>query len=585
MSSNDHAPEKKSTSNVEVGSTDDASSDLLVPLSRKLKNRHVAMISLGGVIGTGLFLGTGTALMNGGPVGLLLGYIFIGTICYCVMITVGEMIAYLPVAGGHIKLAERFVDPAFAFAMGWNLWYNWTVCFMLSELSAAATIIDFWDHKISNAVWITVCLVVVVGINIWGVGAYGEAEFWFCSIKVVTITGLIILGIIIDLGGGPNHDRIGFRYWKDPGPFVNFDGIEGVKGHFLGWARVVTQAAFSYVGAEVVAMAAAEAKNPRRNVPKAIRRIYFRLLVFYIGGVIIIGLLVPSNNPLLNVNSKNASASPFVIAINQAGIKGLPSVINAAVLSSAWSASSSDLYISSRGLYGLAASGGAPKIFLRTTRSGLPYVSVALCACFSLLAYMAVGTSSGMVFTWFSSMTATCGLTTWFGIGVTYLRFYKGMRVQNFDRSKLPYTSRLQPYAAWWVLCGSAFTMFFSAWEVFLSNEWSTATFVTNYLPIMLFPVLYVIAKMVTKVPLVKPSEMDFKSGVADFDAITYDDPPPKNWIEAVWMWLASVSAHLAMGIAHSTPCRCDHARGSEFVPLSPECNNRYSYDVQGSVP
>ncbi|KAF9218914.1 hypothetical protein BS17DRAFT_790496 [Gyrodon lividus] len=475
--------------------------------------------------------------MNGGPVGLLLGYIFIGTICYSVMITVGEMIAYLPVAGGHIKLAERFVDSAFAFALGWNLWYNWTLT-LPAELSAAATIIDFWDYKINNAVWITMCLVVVVGINIWGVGAYGEAEFWFCSIKVVTITGLIILGIILDLGGGPSHDRIGFRYWKDPGPFVNFDRIQGTKGHFLGWCRVITQAAFSYVGAEVVAMTAAEAKNPRRNVPKAVRRIYFRLLVFYIGGVIIIGLLVPSNNPLLDVNSQNASASPFVIAINQAGIKGLPSVINAAVLSSAWSAASSDLYIASRALYGLAASGSAPKIFLRTSRSGLPYVSVAVCASFSLLAYMAVGSSSGMVFTWFSSMTATCGLTTWFGIGVTYLRFYKGMRAQNFDRRKLPYMSRLQPYAAWWAVCASAVTMFFSAWEVFLRDEWSTATFVTNYLPIMLFPVLYVVAKVVTRASLVKPSEMDFKSGVAEIEAITHDDPPPKNWMEAVWMWL-----------------------------------------------
>ncbi|KAH7890310.1 amino acid permease [Phlebopus sp. FC_14] len=544
MSLEDRDKEKSPTFDIKVddaeGESNDGSSDSFVPLNRKLKNRHIAMISIGGVIGTGLFLGTASALMNGGPVGLLLGYIFIGTICYSVMITVGEMIAYLPVAGGHIKLAERFVDPAFAFAMGWNLWYNWTVS--ATELSAAATIIDFWEHGVSNAVWITMCLVVAVGINIWGVGAYGETEFWFCSIKVVTITGLIILGIVLDLGGGPNHDRIGFRYWKNPGPFVNFDGIPGVKGHFLGWSRVVTQAAFSYVGAEVVAMTAAEAKNPRRNVPKAVRRIYFRVLVFYIGGVFVIGLLVPSNNLLLNLNSKNASASSFVIAINQAGIRGLPSVINAAILSSAWSAASSDLYIASRGLYGLAASGNAPKMFLKTSRSGLPYVSVTLCACFSLLAYMAVGNSSGIVFTWFSSMTATCGLTTWFGIGITYLRFYKGLRAQGIDRSKLPYTSRLQPYAAWWAVCASAVTMFFSAWEVFLRGNWLAATFVTNYLPIMLFPVLYVIAKLVNKVPLVKPSDMDFKSGVAEIDAITHDDPPPKNWIERVWMWLASIS-------------------------------------------
>lgn len=506
-------------------------------LHRELKNRHVAMISIGGVIGTGLFLGTGSALMNGGPLGLLLGYIFIGSICYCVMVTIGEMISYLPVAGGHIKLAERFVDPAFSFALGWNLWYNWTVT-LPAELSAAATIINFWHPGVNNAVWITMCLVVAVGINMSGVGVYGETEFMFASIKVVTIVALIILGIVLDLGGGPNHDRIGFRYWKDPGPFVQFYGISGMTGRFLGWSRVVTQAAFAYVGTEVVAMAAAEAKNPRRNLPKAIRRVYIRLLLFYIGGVFVIGLLVPSNNPLLNVNSDNASASPFVIAINQAGIKGLPAVINAALLTSAWSAASSDLYIASRGLYGLAASGNAPEVFLRTSRSGLPYVAVATCASFSLLAYMAVSTSSGMVFTWFSSMCATAGLTTWFGIGVIYLRFRKGFLAQGHKIIELPYSSRLQPFAAWWAVCASLVTLLFSSWEVFLRDNWSTATFMTNYLPVMLFPVLYTIAKIWKRVPLVKPHEMDFHSGIAEIEAMTYADVRPRNIVEAFWMWL-----------------------------------------------
>ncbi|KAG1896364.1 amino acid permease/ SLC12A domain-containing protein [Suillus fuscotomentosus] len=483
------------------------------------------MISIAGVIGTGLFLGTASALMNGGPLGLLLAYIFVGSISYCVMITIGEMISYLPIAGGHIKLAERFVDPAFSFALGWNLWYNWTVT-LPAELSAAATIINFWHPGVSNAVWITMCLVVAIGINMSGVGVYGETEFILrrgriSSIKVVTIVGLIIFGIILDLGGGPNHDRIGFRYWKDPGPFVQFYGISGMTGRFLGWSRAVTQAAFAYSGLEVVAMAAAESKNPRKNLPKAIRRVYIRILLFYIGGVFVIGLLVPSNNPLLNVNSDNASASPFVIAINQAGIKGLPSVINAALLTSAWSAASSNLYISSRGLHGLAASGNAPKVFLRTSRSGLPYVAVAICASFSLLAYMAVNTSSGMVFTWFSSMCATAGLTTWFGIGVIYLRFRKGFLAQGHKMSELPYSSRFQPFAAWWAIGASLVTLLFSAWEVFLRDNWSTATFMTNYLPMMLFPVLYVGAKIWKRIPIVKPNEMDFHSGIAEIEAMT----------------------------------------------------------------
>lgn len=180
------------------------------------------------------------------------------------------MIAYLPLPGGHIKLAERFFDSALAFTMGWNYCqslrsltardvltpgagYNWTII-LPAELSAAAVLIGFWNETINQAAWISIFLVVVVVINLFGAGAYGEAEFIFASIKVITIVGLIILGIVLDLGGGPNHDRIGFRYWKNPGPFVQYNGISGTTGRFLGWWAVMTQAAFSFIGTEIVAV-------------------------------------------------------------------------------------------------------------------------------------------------------------------------------------------------------------------------------------------------------------------------------------------------------------------------------------------
>jgi len=254
--------------------------------------------------------------------------------------------------------------------------------------------------------------------------------------------------------------------------------------------------------------------------------------------VFIIGLLVPSNNPLLDLNSTNASASPFVIAFNAAGIKVLPSIINAALLTSAWSAGSSDLYIASRSLYGLAISRSAPKVFSHTTRSGMPYAAVGFCSCFAFLAYMTLGTSSGIVFSWLSNFIATSGLLTWFGIGLTYLRFSKGLQAQGIDRKTLPFAPRLQPFAAWYCVIGTAVMLFFSAWEVFLKGNWSTATFVTDYLPIMLFPVLYVGARLIMRVRPVSPSEMDFVSNIAELDAITEDDPPPRNKLEAIWMWL-----------------------------------------------
>jgi len=222
-----------------------------------------------------------------------MGYAFMGTICYSVMISLGEMVSYLPVEGGHITLAKRFVDPALAFAMGWNYWYNWVVSFP-AELSAAAVLINFWNKSINNGVWIAVCLIFVIAINMLGAAAYGEAEFWFASIKVLTIMGLIILGIIISAGGGPDHTSHGFEYWRNPGPFTQFEGVAGATGRFLGFWSVLTQAAFSYIGTEIVAIAAGETKNPRRNIPRAINRVYVRILLFYLGGIFVIGLICPS---------------------------------------------------------------------------------------------------------------------------------------------------------------------------------------------------------------------------------------------------------------------------------------------------
>ncbi|KAG2106525.1 amino acid permease-domain-containing protein [Suillus cothurnatus] len=340
------------------------------------------MTHIGGVISTGLFVGTADSLMYGGPIGLLLGYIVMGTIVYCVMITLGEMVAFLPIPGGHIKLAERFVDPAFSFALGWNYWYSWMIS-SPSEIAASALLINYWNDTVNNSVWVAMCFVVVLTINMHGTGAYGEAEFIFASIKVITITGLIILSIVIDLGGGLNHDRIGFRYWKNPGLFVQYNGIQGAEGQFIGWRAVLTQAAFSFIGTEIVAIAAGEAKNPRRTLPKAIHQVYVRILLFYIGGTRHCG----------------TAQSPFVIATETAGIKSLPSVSRAYP---------SFCYLELSCCYSNQIVSGDKLVEVNALRR-------------------------------WSYMSSVAGLMTWVGISVTYLRLYKGMQVQGIDRKTLPY--------------------------------------------------------------------------------------------------------------------------------------------------
>ncbi|OCF43945.1 AAT family amino acid transporter [Kwoniella heveanensis CBS 569] len=505
-------------------------------LKRSLKSRHLAMISIGGVIGTGLFLGTGSALAHGGPLGLFLGYALMGSICYSVMICLGEMISFLPIPGGHIKLAERFVDPALSFTMGWNYWYNWVII-LPAELSAAAVLINLWNKTLNNALWISICLIVVVVINLFGAGVYGECEFWFASIKVLTITGLIILGIILTAGGGPDHEKTGFRYWRDPGPFVQYAGIGGALGRFLGFWAVLTQAAFSYIGTEIVAIAAGEAKNPRRNLPRAIKKVYIRILVFYLGGTFIIGLLVPSNDKGLALNSGTALASPFVIAIRRAGIPALPSIINACLLTSAWSAASSDLFTSSRAIYGLAITRQAPKIFARTTKSGLPYVAIIFCALFGALAYMSLQSTAGQVFGYFANLTAAAGLMTWWGICLTYIRFEKGLRDQSISKSSLPYSNRLNKgaFAAKYAIVMITIILFFSAWSVFLHGNWDAATFITNYLPLWLFPLLFFTYKFVKKTKWVRSTEMDFVSDLDVVEAESYEEAPPTTIAGKIW--------------------------------------------------
>jgi amino acid transporter len=366
------------------------------------------MITIGGVIGTGLFLGTAGNLQNGGPAGLLLSYCIMASLLFAVMCALGEMVSQFPLPGGQFALAGRFHSPEMGFAMGWVFWYNYIVV-LPAEISAAAVLVTYWTPAgvegstcttgiCNNALWVGLMLLFVYAINFAGTRVYGEMEFWFCSLKVVTIVGLILLGIIISAGGGPNHEVIGFKYWNETGGFMQYNDIPGAKGRFLGFFSVLISAAFAFIGSEVSAIAAAETANPRRAVPSAIRGVWIRLVLFYICSAFLIGILVSPTDPSLNLGS-TAAKSPFVIAIKNAGIDVLPSIINAVLLSSAWSAGCADLFVSSRSLYGLYTRGHAPAFVGKTRKDGLPWVCVIIGAVFALISFMAASKGqAGTVF-------------------------------------------------------------------------------------------------------------------------------------------------------------------------------------------
>ncbi|KLT38743.1 amino acid permease [Cutaneotrichosporon oleaginosum] len=456
---------------------------------------------------------------------------------------IGEMTAFLPVPGGHLTFCGRFVDPALSFAVNWAYAIQWMlVC--PAELVAVAVLMNYWvdDTKVNNAVWITVALVIIVVLNCFPASVYGETEFIFASIKIITIVGLIICGIAINCGANSAHDYIGFRYWKDPGPFgVKYLGLGGSTGRFLGFWAVLTQAAFSYFGAEVVAVAAAESKNPGRSIPRSIRQVYIRIFIFYVLGTFIIGLNCPSNDPRLGTTS-DASASPFVIAISRAGIKVLPHIINGCLISSAWSAGNADVYIAGRSLFSLANQGYLPKWFVYTLPNGTPIVASMTAAASGLLAYMAVNANANKVFNWFVNLISVGGIMIYVGIAWTYLRFRAACDAQGIDRRQFPFRSPFARVGAWICVVALPIIALFSAWQVFMDTEnFDKATFITSasspneshpdYLPAVLVPGAYVVRKLYAKTKIIPLLEVDLATGArTKADVLEELDEAPKGF-------------------------------------------------------
>lgn len=234
------------------------------PLLRRLKSRHLQMIAIGGSIGTGLFVGSGKALAHGGPASVVIAFSLIGIMMFCTVQALGEMAVVFPVAGSFASYSTRFIDPAWGFAMGWNYALNWLVVLPLEIVSASITV-DLWVQNTPlNALWVTIFWTLIVMINFFGVKGYGEAEFLFSSVKVTAIIGYIILGVIINVAGGPGGSYIGFKLWDNPGAFNN---------GFKGLCSVFVTAAFAFAGTELVGLAAAETDNPRKALPIAMKQV------------------------------------------------------------------------------------------------------------------------------------------------------------------------------------------------------------------------------------------------------------------------------------------------------------------------
>ncbi|KAE8377959.1 amino acid permease/ SLC12A domain-containing protein [Aspergillus bertholletiae] len=433
---------KHSSSKTPDDSTGDVEEANGNTLKRALEGRHIQMIAIGGAIGAGLFVGSGEALANGGPASVLIGYLVVGIMLLCTIMSLGELAIMYPINGAFYQYSSRFIDPSWGFAIGWAYSLGWLVTLPF-EITAASLTIEYWNSNLNPAIFVSIFLIVLVFIQVFGVRGYGEVEFVLSIIKVIACIGLIILGIIINTGGVPGSPQgyIGGKYWRDPGAFAN---------GFKGFCAVFVNAAVAFSGTELVGLAAAETKEPQKSLPTATKQVLWRVTIFYIVNLLIVGLNVPYNSPqLLGSDSAassagvNTNASPFVLAIQDAGIHVLPSIINAVVLIASLSVANSSTFASTRTIQALASSGGAPSFMAYIDKSGRPLGPIVLQVLFGFLAYLQFASSGLTIFNWLLSIAGVSTVMMNMSINIAHLRFRMALKVQNRSTGEIPWKSSL----------------------------------------------------------------------------------------------------------------------------------------------
>ncbi|KAG7415801.1 amino acid permease/ SLC12A domain-containing protein [Fusarium sp. MPI-SDFR-AT-0072] len=486
---------------------------------RGLSPRHVQLMAIGGSIGTGLFVGIGGVLSSAGPLSVVLGYLIWGVFfVWPCNLCVAEMCSYLPIRGSIFELAARFVDPALGFAMGWTYFYA-GLMLVCVEYSAVATLMQYWVPDINPAAWVAMAMVVCVLLNVVAVKYYGEAEFIMASLKVILLFGLLFITLITMCGGNPKGDAYGFRYWKG-GKAMQPYHAEGDLGKFCGWWKVVLYAGFTIAGPDMISLSSGEIANPRRTIPRVAKLIFYRLVGFYVLGVLAVGIICSSDDKRLlgaiENSAAGAAASPWVIGIENLGIHGLPSLINFLILTSGLSCGNAYLYSSSRTLYGLARDGQAPAFLMKCNKAGVPMYCVLTVSVISCITFLVAGESSVTVFFWFVDLTTTGLIATYTMMIVVFIGWFRARNAQGMDKSTLHYIAPFNPWAAYVGLFLGVTALIFIGFDKF--EPWNTQGFVTSYFCHAYAAILFIAWKVFKKTKFVNPETADLVSGKKEVD-------------------------------------------------------------------
>ncbi len=411
-------------------------------LQRGLKNRHIQLIAMGGAIGTGLFLGFAHVIQSAGP-SIILGYAIGGFIAFLIMRQLGEMIVHEPVAGSFSHFAYKYWGKFPGFLTGWNYWILYILVAM-TELTAVAKYINYWWPHIPAWASVLFFFIIITLVNLGNVKFYGESEFWLSIIKVAAVVSMIIFGIFLLFTADANSSASFSNLWTQGGFFPN-----GFEGLFFMLAFLM----FAFGGIELIGMAAAEADNPKKTIPKAINQVVFRILIFYVGSLTILLSLVPWNQLELGGLDK----SPFVMIFSQLGINWAAHLLNFIILTAALSVYNSGMYANSRMLYSLAKQGNAPKVFAKVNKQGVPIPAVLLSAalifgCVLLNYFVPEKALSNLIYIVVGAL-----VLNWAMITLTHLQFRRAKRILNFKTS---YTALWAPISNYIVLIFIALILF-----------------------------------------------------------------------------------------------------------------------------
>lgn len=480
-------------------------------LRRTLTTRHLVMLSLGGSIGTGLFLASGASVSQAGAGGALAAYALIGTMVYFLMTALAELSAFEPVSGSFAVYGDKYVDRGFGTAMGVNYCYNWAIAVAV-DLVAAQIVMQYWFADVPGWIWSALFLALMFAINFFSARSFGEAEFWFASVKVCAVAAFIVTGLLLAAGAVPGHDAVGLRNW-------NADGEGSFAGGFAAFLGVAMVVGYSFQGTELAGVAAGESKTPEKTIPAAIRTIFWRILLFYILSIVVIGLLIARDDPrLLENDLADVALSPFTLVFENAGFPWAAALMNVVVLTTVLSAGNSGMYAATRLVHAMAQSGRLPGALARVSASGVPrnalYAVTAVCALCFLTTFLETQT----VYLWLLNTTGMGGFLCWLGIGLCHWRFRRGLIRQGHAPELLAYKSPFFPIGSLYAFALCTAVALGQNLEAVVCGDWMGM--LATYVGILIFLAVWLGYRLMhPETRFVRYSEMDFSNRFAELSS------------------------------------------------------------------